>query len=81
VRGLFLRYGLGLAAVGTTVGIGVSVLVTPVLSALLYGVDRLDPVTYAAVAFVIVAVTVLAAYVPARRASMVDPLVALRAEH
>jgi predicted permease len=78
VRRLFLRYGLGLTAMGTAVGIGASMLVTPVLSALLYGVGRMDPLTYLAVALAIGAVTVLATYLPARRASRVDPLIALR---
>jgi ABC-type antimicrobial peptide transport system permease subunit len=80
VRALFLRYGFTLALIGTTVGIGVSMLVTPILSALLYGVGRLDPATYVVVALAIAAVTVLATYFPARRASRVDPLVALRSD-
>jgi ABC-type lipoprotein release transport system permease subunit len=54
--------------------------VTPILSALLYGVGRLDPATYVVVALAIAAVTVLATYFPARRASRVDPLVALRSD-
>jgi ABC-type antimicrobial peptide transport system permease subunit len=80
VRALFLRYGFTLTLIGTTVGIGVSMLVTPILSALLYGVGRLDPATYVVVALAIAAVTVLATYFPARRASRVDPLVALRSD-
>jgi ABC-type antimicrobial peptide transport system permease subunit len=79
-RALFLRYGFTLTLIGTTVGIGVSMLVTPILSALLYGVGRLDPATYVVVALAIAAVTVLATYFPARRASRVDPLVALRSD-
>jgi ABC-type antimicrobial peptide transport system permease subunit len=80
VRDLFLRHGLTLTVIGTTLGIGASMLVTPIMSALLYGVSRTDPMTYAAVALLIGAVTLLATYFPVRRASRVDPLVALRSD-
>jgi ABC-type lipoprotein release transport system permease subunit len=50
------------------------------MSTLLYGITPLDPVTYAAVPLVLVAATMLASYVPARRAASVDPIEALRAE-
>jgi ABC-type antimicrobial peptide transport system permease subunit len=80
VRDLFLRHGLTLTVIGTAIGGGASMLVTPVMSALLYGVSRTDPTTYAAVAILTGAVTLLATYLPARRASRVDPLVALRSD-
>ena len=55
-------------------------LVTPIMSALLYGVSPTDPVTYAAVAIALGGVTLLATYLPARRASRVSPTIALRSQ-
>ena len=78
VRALFLRRGLALTLAGLVLGIGAAMLVTPIMSALLYGVAPTDPVTYAGVAIVLGAVTLLATYLPARRASRVQPIVALR---
>jgi predicted permease len=80
VLGLFLRQGLALTVTGVVLGIGAAVLLTPVMAALLYGVGPTDPMTYAAVAIALGAVTLLATYVPARRASEVEPIVALRSE-
>jgi putative ABC transport system permease protein len=78
VVGLFLRQGLVLTAIGVVSGIGASMFLTPVMSALLFGVGPTDPMTYAAVAFTLGGVTLLATYLPARRASAVDPVIALR---
>jgi predicted permease len=78
VRGLFLRQGLALTLAGIALGIGAAMLVTPVMSALLYGVAPTDPATYAGVAITLGAVTLLATYLPARRASLVHPIIALR---
>jgi putative ABC transport system permease protein len=80
VRALFLRHGLALTLAGLMLGIGASMLLTPIMSALLYGVAPTDPVTYAGVATVLGAVTLLGTYLPARRASRVDPIIALRAD-
>ncbi len=80
VVGLFLRQGLALTFTGVVLGIGVAVLLTPVMSALLYGVAPTDPVTYSGVAIVLGAVTLLATYLPARRASCVEPIIALRSQ-
>jgi putative ABC transport system permease protein len=80
VRALFLRHGLALTLAGLVLGIGGAMVLTPIMSALLYGVAPTDPATYAGVAIVLGAVTLLATYLPARRASRVDPSVALRAE-
>jgi predicted permease len=80
VRALFLRHGLALTLAGLVLGIGGAMLLTPIMSALLYGVAPTDPPTYAGVAIVLGAVTLLATYLPARRASRVDPIVALRAD-
>ncbi|RPI27401.1 MAG: ABC transporter permease [Acidobacteria bacterium] len=80
VRRLFLRHGLLLTGIGLAVGLGVSLALTPVMSALLFGVGPMDPVTYAAVSAGLAAVALLATWLPARRASRIDPIVALRAD-
>jgi predicted permease len=80
VRHLFLRHGLWLAAIGITIGIGIALTLTRVMSAFLFGVGPVDPITYAAVAALLAAMTLVATYLPAHRASRVDPVVALRAE-
>jgi predicted permease len=80
VRRMFLRYGLGLTGAGILVGVGGAVLLTRVLSALLYGVSPTDAVTYVAVSAVLVAAALLATSLPVRRATRVDPVIAMRAE-
>jgi predicted permease len=80
VRQMFLRHGLRLTAAGIAIGIVVAVILTRVMSALLFGVGPLDPLTYAAVSGALAAVALLATYLPARRASRVPPTVALRSE-
>jgi putative ABC transport system permease protein len=80
VRTLFLRHGLALTLAGLVLGIGAALLLTPIMSALLYGVAPTDPATYAGVAIVLCAVTLLATYLPARRASHVQPIIALRSQ-
>jgi len=72
--------GMKLVLVGGVIGLGLSVLVGRVMSTLLYGVGALDPVTFIAVPAVLMGVAFLAAYIPARRASRVDPVIALRTE-
>jgi predicted permease len=80
VRALFLRHGLRLTAIGTALGIGLALALTRVMSAFLFGVGPMDPITYAAVSILLAGLTLAATYLPARRASRVDPVVALRAE-
>jgi putative ABC transport system permease protein len=80
VRKMFLRHGLSLTAAGIALGIGTAVVLTRVMSAFLFGVGPMDPVTYAAVSGTLAAVALVATYLPARRASRVDPIVALRAD-
>jgi len=72
--------GILLAVVGAAVGIGVTLAVTRYLDTMLYGVHADDPVTMIAVAVLLVLVALAACYVPARRATKVDPMVALRYE-
>ena len=80
VRRMIVRRGLALVAVGGILGIAASAAAAALLSGFLYGVSGTDPATYALVVIVIVAVAGAASYLPARRATRVDPLVALRAD-
>jgi ABC-type antimicrobial peptide transport system permease subunit len=80
VLGLVLRQGLTLAGVGVGLGLLGALGITRLMSNFLYGVSPLDPATFGAVAVALVLVSLLACYVPARRAAQVDPMVALRYE-
>ena len=80
VRTMFLRRGLRLTAAGIAVGIVVALVLTRVMSAFLFGVGPMDPITYATVSAAVTAVALVATYLPARRASRVDPIVALRSD-
>jgi predicted permease len=77
---MVLRMGMWLIAVGLAIGIGGSLLLNRVLASELSGVSPRDPVTFAAVSVTIVLVGVAACWLPARRATKVDPVVALRFE-
>ncbi len=77
---MVLAQGLRLAGWGIAIGLGLSAAASQLLSSLLYGVSALDPVTFGGVAAVVLTVGTLATLVPARRATQVDPLVALRYE-
>jgi predicted permease len=77
---LVLRQGIGVVGLGVVVGLAAAFAGTRVLSDLFYGVKPSDPITYAAVAILLVAVALLACWIPARRATRVSPLVALRFE-
>ena len=77
---LVLRQGIVLAIAGAAVGIGVALGVTRYLASMLYNVRASDPVTIAGVAILLTLVALAACYIPARRATRVDPMVALRHE-
>jgi len=77
---MFVRSGLRLAAIGVPIGLAASVAAARLLSSLLYGISPLDPVTYVAVPFVLIAAAAVASYLPARRAAAVDPVHALKIE-
>ncbi|HSV62872.1 MAG TPA: ABC transporter permease [Chthoniobacterales bacterium] len=80
VRRLILRQGMMLALIGSMIGLGIAFLATRLLKSVLYGVSAIDPTTFVGVTFVLGAVALLACWIPALRASRVDPMVALRAE-
>jgi putative ABC transport system permease protein len=69
-----------LALIGVVVGLSAALALSRVMSSLLFGVTERDPITFVAVAALLIAVAFIACLVPARRATKVDPLVALRYE-
>ena len=80
VLGLVLGHGLKLAGAGLVLGIAGAVYLTRLMGSLLFGVQPADPMTIAAVAALMAAVALLACFVPAHRATRVDPMTVLRTE-
>ncbi|HEX5228195.1 MAG TPA: FtsX-like permease family protein, partial [Bryobacteraceae bacterium] len=80
LQGMFVQQGLILAAVGAAIGLVAAVGLTRLMSSLLFKTTALDPITYLAVSFLLILAAALASYVPARRATAVDPVEALRIE-
>jgi predicted permease len=83
-RGDVLRLVLGQAmirvAIGSAIGLGGALALTRLMSNLLYGVQPTDPITFGVVSLVLIGAALVASYIPARRASRIDPMVALRQE-
>ena len=77
---LFVGYGLQLAGAGAAIGLVAAVALTRLMKSVLFGISPVDPLTYAVVALILVGATVLASYLPARRAAAVDPGETLRAQ-
>jgi putative ABC transport system permease protein len=75
---LILKQGAILILIGTTIGLAGAIALTPLIKTLLFGVRATDPATYALIALLLVVVALIASYLPARRATKVDPMVALR---
>jgi putative ABC transport system permease protein len=77
---LLVGEGARLAGAGVALGLALSIALTRLISSLLFGITALDPATFLLVAALLAAVAILACYIPARRATRVDPIVALRYE-
>ena len=77
---MFVRDGLILAGIGSVIGLATAAGLTSLMSSLLFGVKALDPMTYAVVCAFLLTAAAITSYIPARRASNVDPIEALRAE-
>jgi ABC-type antimicrobial peptide transport system permease subunit len=80
VRGMFLQQGLWLVGMGIVAGLAAAVPLARLMSTLLFGISPLDPATYGAVSFLLIAAALLATYLPTRRATRVEPVEALRSE-
>ena len=80
ILALVLRQGITLTGFGVVIGLAGAVAASQGIAAMLFGVSRLDPVTYVAVIALLAGVSAIACYVPARRASRIDPMSALRQE-
>jgi ABC-type antimicrobial peptide transport system permease subunit len=78
VRGMIVGEGATLVTIGTILGVLGAAAITRVLSSLLFGVRPFDPVTYVALVSLVVAAAILASWIPARRATLVNPTDALR---
>jgi len=77
---LVVGHGMALVVVGVMIGLAGALALTRVMTSLLFGVSATDPITFAGVSVLLVAIALLASYIPARRATKVDPMIALRCE-
>jgi putative ABC transport system permease protein len=77
---VILKQGLLLTSIGIGLGMAGALALTRLMSGLLFGVESTDPATFAAIVLLFAFVALIACYIPARRATRVDPLIALRAE-
>jgi len=80
IRMMMLGQGMRLLAIGLVLGFGGAIATSRIVRSLLFGVNANDPLIYAAVTVVLIAAAVVACWLPARRASRVNPMITLRAE-
>ena len=80
ILSLVVRQGMVLAFFGMAIGLAAAFLLGRLIRSLLFGVNSTDPITFAAISFLLAAITLLACYVPARRAARIDPLISLRCD-
>ena len=80
IRLMMLGQGMRLLGIGLVIGFGGAIAMSRVIRSLLFGVNANDPLIYAAVTIVLIAASVVACWLPARRASRVNPMITLRAE-
>src|SRR4030095_14641186 len=80
ILGLVLKKGMALTVAGVAIGLIAAFALSRLMVSLLFGVSANDPLTFGAIALLLMLVAFLACYIPARRATKIDPLVALRYE-
>jgi putative ABC transport system permease protein len=77
---MIVGHGMAMTAAGTAVGIVAALMTARLMTGLLFGVSAIDPLTFVVIPLLVAAVALVACWLPARRATTVDPLVALRTE-
>jgi predicted permease len=80
ILALVVRQGMVLAVSGVTIGLAAAFLLTRLIRSLLFGVNANDPITFAGISLLLAMITLLASYIPARRAARIDPIVSLRCD-
>nr|HEV7953856.1 FtsX-like permease family protein [Candidatus Acidoferrales bacterium] len=80
ILNLIVRKGMALAFSGVLIGLAAAFALTRLMRTLLFGVNSSDPATFLAIALLLAAVAFLASYIPARRATRIDPMLSLRSE-
>jgi ABC-type antimicrobial peptide transport system permease subunit len=78
VKRMFIRRGVVLTVIGVVLGLAAAMALTRLMSSLLFGISPLDPATYLTVSLLLIVATAVASYIPAHKATAVDPVKALR---